>query len=66
MLNACDNKEIFDAILLVLSMAFDGISHDPFIVKLKEYSFDQNALNYRLSRIILKGVTTDKRRFFVQ
>ena len=50
---ARDNKGVFAAILTDLSKAFDCISHDLLIAKLKAYGFDDKALSFIMA--YLKG-----------
>ena len=42
--SAVDNKKVFDALLMDLSKAFDCLSHDLLIAKLKAYGFSMAVL----------------------
>ena len=58
--SAVDNKKVFDALLMDLSKAFDCLSHDLLIAKLKAYGFSMAAL-----RLVQNYLSNRKQRTMI-
>ena len=58
--SAVDNKKVFDALLMDLSEAFDCLSHDLLIAKLKAYGFSMAAL-----RLVQNYLSNRKQRTMI-